>query len=91
MAKKAFVRARLESLAPQRQQYRPYLFNLLPTDVYVEVEIDPDTVIETWAEGQGTAMVLNLDGFKALLTKLADAVDDVHDAYIIKARKSGKY
>src|SRR5512138_3331694 len=85
MAKKLIVRAKLESVAPQRQQYRPYLFNLQPEEVYLEMELAPDQIIE---QGDGKT-VINVEGFKAILASLADAVDQVHDAYVVKARKAG--
>jgi ribonuclease HIII len=85
--KKIIVRAKLESLAPQRQQYRPYLFNLQPENVIVEIELDEHDVVSHDSE----EVVVNMAGFKSLLTKLADAVEEVHDAYVNKARKAGKF
>lgn len=87
MAKKYIVRAKLESVAPQRQQYRPYLFDLQPQDVYLELEMTPDQIIEQ----DGEKTVINVEGFKAILASLADAVDQIHDAYVTKARKAGKF
>jgi hypothetical protein len=87
MPKKYFIRAKLESIAPQRQQYRPYLFDLHPQDVYVEIEVSADQVLETTE----SLVVLNLDGFKAVLSKVADAVDEIHDEYVSKARRAGRF
>lgn len=90
MAKKAYVRARVESLASQRLQYKPYGYNLLPSNLHVEIEIDPDSVVDTWEKDGEQHMVLNVEGFIALLGKLADGVDKLHEAYVVKARKGGQ-
>lgn len=89
MAKKDTVtlRFRIESIAPQRQQYRPYLFNLLPENTFLDIEVPAGGMIQD----DGDFTVLNLEGFKAMLSSVADAVDEVHDAYVIKARKAGKF
>ncbi len=85
--KRIIVRARLESLAPQRQQYKPYAFNLQPENVIVEIELDEHDVVSHDSE----EVVVNMAGFKSLLTKIADAVEEIHDAYVSKARKAGKF
>lgn len=90
MAKKAFVRAKLESLTVDRHQYKPYVTSLLPTNVYVEIEVPVDDVVDTFEVDGSNAMVLNLHGFTAVLSEVANVIDTMHDEYINKARKAGK-
>lgn len=92
MAKKSFIVAKLTSIQSQRQQYKPYGYSLEPVDVQVEIEIPADTILDTQETDDGrTVTTLNMDGFKALLEITANAVDQVHDAYVVKARKAGKF
>jgi hypothetical protein len=84
---KTTIIAKLESVSPERQQYKPYMYNLLPQDVYVELELEPEQI----AGQDSEKIILNLDGFTAVLCQLADAIDEMHDGYVIKARKGGKY
>ncbi len=86
MAKKTVVVCKLESVSPQRQQYKPYAFNALPQDVYLEIEIPPDGIV---SQSSGET-VLNMEGFQAILSALADGVDEVHEAYVIRQRRTGK-
>jgi hypothetical protein len=53
----------------------------------VEIEVSADQVLETTE----SLVVLNLDGFKAVLSKVADAVDEIHDEYVSKARRAGRF
>jgi hypothetical protein len=73
--KETTIVAKLESVSSQRQQYKPYAYNLLPQDVYVEIPIDPDYTTKT-SDG---SLIISMNGFKAILSSLADAVDELHD------------
>ena len=69
----------VEQLTVDPTQYKPYSHVLKPAGaVLVELPIDPDTVIEY--SPQDDVLVLDLNGFKAILTQLADAIEDAHSA-----------
>lgn len=79
MAKIKTIKAKVMSMSPQRQQYRPYLYELTPDNLWVELPIDPDTVLES-----GETVVITLDGFTALLGKVATSLDEMHKQYEYK-------
>ncbi len=81
------LRFRLESVSPQREQYKPYAYSLVSDNVYVEIDVSADVVVDKDNSGD---VVLNLEGFKVILSSLANAVEEVHEAHIVKARKLGK-
>lgn len=67
----------LEQLTVDPTQYKPYSHVLKPDGaVLVELAVDDETIVEY--SDQDDVVVLNLDGFKAILKQVADAVEDAH-------------
>jgi len=81
MAKVKYFRCRVSSISPQRQQYRPYLYELLPDDLYVDIVVPEDGIVE---EGKDGAIVLTMDGFSATLGRIADSLDAMHKQHEFK-------
>ena len=79
MAKKKMVLAKIEDINASRQQYRPYLYKLTPVNLYVELPLDDDIVLQ-----DGEEVVITLDGFTALLGKIATSLDAMHKQYEYK-------
>ena len=87
--KTRLIRGLLVAVNSQRTQYKPYSYTLsfegyTVPDVYVELEIPADTVVEQTAVGDDPNagyLVINLDGLKAILSVTADAVDELDIAY----------
>ena len=79
MTKKKMVLARVTDMNVSRQQYKPYTYNLQPLNLMVELPLDVDTIIE-----DGDDVVITLDGFTALLGKVATSLDDMHKQYEYK-------
>jgi hypothetical protein len=73
-------------VTPQRQQYKPYTYELEFSNVEVELEVPSEGV-----EKKGQTVVLNLQGFTAVISQLCDAIDEMHDEYITRQRKAGKF
>jgi len=79
MAKIKTIKAQVISMSPQRQQYRPYLYDLAPLNLYVELPLDDDVVLQ-----DGEQVVITLDGFTALLGKVATSLDEMHKQHEYK-------
>ena len=80
MTKLRKIKAKVIDISPQRQQYRPYLYTLEPVNLYVELPLDDDIVLQ-----DGEEVVITLDGFTALLGKIATSLDDIHKQYEYKS------
>lgn len=79
------LRANFRILSAQRQQYKPYAYELEFPGAVLEINLGDDEI-----RSEDGLLVINKDGFKAILSQLSDAVDEVHDAYVVKARRSGR-
>lgn len=80
MAKKKMVIAQLLSMNVSRQQYKPYTYNLQPLNLYVELPLDDKDIVQD----DGEKVVITLDGFTALLGKVATSLDEMHEPYEYK-------
>ncbi len=88
---KIIIRCKIETIqSPQRLQFKPYSYTLSPQETYLDIELEPDQLKEEVKSKDGNLMILNMDGFKAILSQLADAVDEVHNDYVMDMRKHGK-
>lgn len=67
------VKARLKSAIPDRIQFKPYMPYFEFENVFVTLPLPAAEVTR-----EGDNLVLTLDGYKALLSVAADAVDDLH-------------
>lgn len=79
MPKKKMVIAQVTDLNVSRQQYKPYNYNLQPLNLYVELPLDDDVVLQ-----DGEQVVITLDGFTALLGKVATSLDEMHKQHEYK-------
>jgi hypothetical protein len=85
MAASVKITGKLRLLTPQRQQYKPYAYELEFDNVGVELEVPANGV-----EKKGQEIVLNLIGFTAVISQLCDAIDGMHDDYVNRQRRAGK-
>lgn len=72
---------KLVAVNSQRVNYKPYGYTLdfsEPKAVYVDVTIPTKSVIRETDD----MVEINLDGLKALLSKCADAIDELDKAYL---------
>ena len=88
-AKTKLIRGVLTKINSQRLAYKPYSYELsfdgfkatngelIARPIFVEVEIDAENIVE---EGAGFVL-LNLQGMTALLSKTADALDELDEGY----------
>jgi hypothetical protein len=84
MAKQKSVRLELLEFTSDRLQYKPYSAKLgSPTDVkvYVDVDIDESYIKESDFPrlNGGRNIVLKVEGLAAVMGKVADAIEDMHD------------
>jgi hypothetical protein len=82
----AKVIMKVEMVNTSRQQYKPYSYNLVPEDLHVEVDVDDDNVIIN-SKGK---VVVTLEGFATIVGDIAESFDQMHEKYIVDARKKGK-
>lgn len=80
MTKIVKFKAKVSMIAPQRAQYRPYLYELLPDNLFVEVVVPNEDVVES-KDGE---IVLTMDGFSATLGRIADSLDAMHKQHEYK-------
>lgn len=67
-------------------QYKPYMPKLSPECLVLELEVPTDLVKDY--EPEDDVMVVGLEGFKYVLTQLADAVDEMNHDRVIKNSKA---
>lgn len=74
----AMIRAKVESLSVDRHQYKPYNAVLtFDPPLFIEIPVDTAEV----EEEKGGTIILTLDGFTAMITAYADALDRMHTDY----------
>jgi hypothetical protein len=69
------VRLTLNKIVCDPVQYKPYSPEFTVQNVIVEIPLDSDLV-----EEDEDLVVLQLEGFQALMAKVANAVEDMHSA-----------
>ena len=78
MAKKiAALLFKLESVNVDPTQYKPFSHTLTSDNVYVQIDI-PEEELVAVNEGR---IVITLGGLSTVLTSVAEAVDEVSDAF----------
>lgn len=85
MPKVHHVRMRIENINPSRVQYKPYQMALLPEDLWVEVPVNVNEVVDTGTDGT----VVTLNGLVSMLNTVATSVDEMHQLAVMEARKKG--
>jgi hypothetical protein len=83
MAKVTTVKCKVMTMAPERTQYFPYKYELAPEDLFVEIAIPADAVIED----KGGIVVVSMDGFSLMLGQVADSLDSMHKQW--EAKQTG--
>lgn len=71
------IEVKIQTLAPDRTNYKQYGTVYAPEDLYVEVEIPDEEVIEK----DSTRTLLTERGMQLLMGKLADLADKVDESY----------
>ena len=71
------IEIKVQTLAPDRTNYKQYGTTYAPDNLYVEVEISDEEVIEK----DSTRTLLTERGMQLLMGKLADLADKVDESY----------
>ena len=72
---KAKIRLRMESLHPDPERYKPYDISYTPAkDTFVELEIDPEEIVEEEGDAHTGRIILTPDGMVEIATQLAKAI-----------------
>jgi hypothetical protein len=74
MAKVVTLRCKVTELNVSRTQYKPYSYMMVPENLFVEITVPADGVIDN---KDGT-LVVSMDGFSATLGVIADSLDSMH-------------
>jgi hypothetical protein len=94
MAKQKTVTLELNEIVSDRLQYKPYTARLVSPferPILVDIPIDADMILEEVQSEtvDGVAHMgytkITVDGLAAVMGKVADAIEEMHDAY--KAKK----
>ncbi len=82
MAKIKTIRVKVEWFNASREQYKPYSYNMVPTELYVELPLDDSHVIEQ----KDGVTVIDMDGFSAMLATVSTSLGNMHDAWLESCR-----
>lgn len=74
---------KVDHMISDRTAYKPYIVQLSNENLYVEVEIDSSLV----AFEDSNKLCLTVDGMSAVLGKVADSIEAMHENYTQKQRK----
>jgi hypothetical protein len=73
------IRAKIESATPDRTQWKPYSTTLTFDEVYVDIPVPADQVIEE----KGGKIVLTVDGVAVMLDVYLTAIDKMNEQYTL--------
>lgn len=81
MAKQAMIRLKVQTIAPDPVQYKPYNPVFEADGLYLEVPVNGEIIRE------GDRVILDIEGFKSLLINLDNMIDDAHQTRISGLRE----
>lgn len=80
---KKIIRLKVETIAPDPNQYKPLSPVLVPDNLYLQVSIPKEEVIGV---NEGGEMTITLDGFKALLKEVSHKLYETHEELMTEIR-----
>lgn len=71
------IRMKLEEVTASREQFKPYAYKLTGENIFVDVELPVDEIVETGAK----ITVITPDGLATLMGKVSAAIQKMHNKY----------
>lgn len=80
------VRGQLTVVNSQRQQYKPYSYELdfTPSNIFVEIDVPEENIIDISKD----KVTINADGMSFILMTLADSLDKYETARFTKSKQT---
>lgn len=84
---KKIIRLKVETIAPDPNQYKPWSPILRPENLYLCVPISKEEIVIETVEGE-EKILIGLDGFKALLKEIGIKLYELNEEFTTEVRKS---